>query len=117
VARLDVDKLRKAMRAAEAALAGGAGTRAAWTKASVDYYTALHPAEAKWQRTGADDEIPSVEQILDRSVVCAVAGKGVPRAIASSDLRAELELRAMAADPQVQFNAHQDRCVDRLSSP
>jgi hypothetical protein len=79
MSRPDIEELRRGMRAAEAALQEGAGTRDAWTKASVDYYLALHPDEMKWRRTGAEDGIPSVEQIRDRSVVADRAGKAVPR--------------------------------------
>jgi hypothetical protein len=78
MARPETEELRRGMRAAEAALLEGAGTRDAWTKASVDYYLALHPDEVKWRRTGAEDGIPSVEQIRPRSVVADRAGKAVP---------------------------------------
>jgi hypothetical protein len=66
------------MRAARAALAQGTGTRAEWTQASVDYYLAFHPDEATWLPSGADDEIPSVDEIRDRAAIADRAGKAVP---------------------------------------
>jgi hypothetical protein len=65
------------MRVAEAALDGGTGTRAAWTKASVDYYLAIHPDEARWRPTGAEEGIPSVEQIRERALVADRANKAL----------------------------------------
>jgi hypothetical protein len=77
VARTDIEELRRAMRVAEAALDGGTGTRAAWTKASVDYYLAIHPDEARWRPTGAEEGIPSVEQIRERALVADRANKAL----------------------------------------
>ena len=58
---------------------GQNATRAAWIKASADYYLALHPDEAAWRRTGVDEGIPSVEEIRDRAAVADRAGKAVRR--------------------------------------
>ena len=57
---------------------GNPARRAAWTKASVDYYLALHPADAKWRRIDPVDEIPSVEAIRERSEVADRANKAIP---------------------------------------
>jgi hypothetical protein len=77
MARIDKEALRTAMRGAEAALYGGTGTRATWTKASVDYYVAIHPDEARWRPTGPSGGIPSVEQIRERALVAERANKAL----------------------------------------
>lgn len=79
VGQADLQALRNTMRAAEAAMVQGLGTRAAWVKASVDYYLAQHPDMAKWRRTGAEPRIASVEQIRDRAAVADQANKAIPR--------------------------------------
>jgi hypothetical protein len=80
VAPADVEGLRSAMRAAEAALhRDPKATRAAWIKASADYYLALHPDEAERWRTGVDEGIPTVEEIRARAAVADRAGKAVRR--------------------------------------
>jgi hypothetical protein len=68
------------MRAAEAALRRGQNsTRAAWIRASADYYLAIHPDEAAWRRTDAEQGIPSVDEIRDRAAVADRAGSAVRR--------------------------------------
>jgi hypothetical protein len=79
VTRRNVEELRTQMRAAEAALHRGAGTRAAWIKAFVAYYVALHPDEARWLRTDSEDSVPSVDEIRDRAMVADKARKAVPK--------------------------------------
>lgn len=67
------------MRASEAGLhRDPKATRAAWIKASADYYIALHPDEAKW-RPGVEEAMPSIDEIRDRAAVADRAHKAVPR--------------------------------------
>jgi len=70
-----LERLRSAMRAS---LIDPNGSRAAWIRASADCYLALHPDEAKWRRTHAEDAIPSVDEIRDRAVVADRANRAIP---------------------------------------
>jgi hypothetical protein len=47
-------------------------------KASVDYYLAQHPEMATWRWTGAEEGVPSVEQLRDRAAVADQANKAIP---------------------------------------
>jgi len=67
----EVERLRSVMRASREAFFGGdpIATRAAWIKASADYYLALHPDDRPWRPTGNERAIPSVVEIRDRAAV------------------------------------------------
>jgi hypothetical protein len=78
VIRADLERLRNAMRASDDALVQGLGTRAAFVKAAADYYLALHPDKAIWRPTGAEEGIPSVEEIRERAAVADRAHCAIP---------------------------------------
>ncbi len=76
-----IHRLRDAMHRASESLdrdPGDSVLRAAWSKASADYYLALHPDDARWRRTEPSDDIPSVEEIRERSLVADAAHKAIP---------------------------------------
>jgi hypothetical protein len=75
----DIEKLKSTMRAAEAALMSGTGTRAEWTDASVAYYLAIHPEDRTDAPRGGESGIPSVEQIRARAAIADRADKAIPR--------------------------------------
>jgi hypothetical protein len=53
-------------------------TRAAWSRASANYYLGLHPQDAKWRRTDGAGEMPSVEEIRERAAVADKANRAIP---------------------------------------
>src|SRR5476651_1642341 len=67
----DVERLRSVMRASREAFLGRDPTapRAAWIKASADYYLALHPDDSPRRPTGNERDIPSGVEIRDRAAV------------------------------------------------
>lgn len=76
----DVERLRSVMRASRGALLGRdpTATRAAWIKASADYYLAIHPDDSPSRPTGNERDIPSVAEIRDRAAVADRARIALP---------------------------------------
>ena len=77
-----LESLRKALHRAADALdrePNDLATRAAWSRASANYYLGLHPEDVKWRRTDSSDDMPTVEEIRARAAVADKANRAIPR--------------------------------------